>query len=97
VAAAADGRFLVTWQSSLQDGSDFGVFGQRYDSSGTPVGPGFRVNSYMTGYQARSSVAAAADGRFVVAWHGAGQGDDLGVIGRRFHLDVVFADGFQGG
>ena len=30
VAADATGRFVVVWDSMLQDGSDFGVFGQRF-------------------------------------------------------------------
>jgi hypothetical protein len=43
-------------------------------------------------------VAAAADGRFVVTWNSDLQdGSSYGVFGRRFHLDVIFADGFQGG
>ena len=30
---AADGKFLIVWNSELQDGSDFGVYGQRFASS----------------------------------------------------------------
>ena len=30
------------------DGSNYGVFGQRFASSGTPLGPEFRVNTYTT-------------------------------------------------
>jgi hypothetical protein len=62
------------------------------------IGPEFRVNSYTTGTQYRPSVAASADGRFVVTWHSYLQdGSGAGVFGRRFHLDVIFADSFQGG
>jgi hypothetical protein len=62
------------------------------------VGPEFRVNSFTPDFQGRPSGAAAADGRFVVAWMSSGQdGSGPGVFGRRFHLDVIFADGFQGG
>jgi hypothetical protein len=97
VAMAPDGRFVVTWQSRYQDGSNYGVFGQRYDANGAPVGAEFRVNSHTTGYQVGPSPAVAANGRFVVTWGRTGQGDDWGVFGRRFHLDVIFADSFQGG
>jgi hypothetical protein len=96
VAMAPDGRFVVTWQSRYQDGSNYGVFGQRYDANGAPVGAEFRVNSYTTGYQVGPSPAVAANGRFVVTWGRTGQGDDWGVFGRRFDLDVIFADSFQG-
>ena len=34
VASAADGRFVVIWESYGQDGSDYGVFGQRFASTG---------------------------------------------------------------
>jgi hypothetical protein len=30
VASDASGNFVVAWASDLQDGSDWGVFGQRY-------------------------------------------------------------------
>jgi hypothetical protein len=49
--AAADGagNFVVVWQSQSQDGSGYGIFGKRYDSSGTPRGGcdagEFRVNT----------------------------------------------------
>jgi len=31
VAAVAAGNFIVVWESNLQDGSEDGVFGQRYN------------------------------------------------------------------
>jgi len=37
-AIAADelGNFVVVWQSDAQDGSAYGVFGQRFDGAGAP-------------------------------------------------------------
>src|SRR5690349_6099926 len=46
VAADSAGNFVVTWRSPGQDGSSYGVFGQRYDSAGTPQGGEFQVNTY---------------------------------------------------
>ena len=37
VAADGLGNFVVVWASASQDGSNFGVFGQRFDSVGTAV------------------------------------------------------------
>jgi len=37
VAGDAAGNFVVVWDS-VADGDSLGVFGQRYDSSGLPVG-----------------------------------------------------------
>ncbi|MBH0197656.1 MAG: hypothetical protein HP494_19175, partial [Nitrospira sp.] len=38
VTALADGGYVVTWTSSNQDGSGTGVYAQRYDAAGVPVG-----------------------------------------------------------
>jgi hypothetical protein len=83
LAAAGDGSFVVVWNSYGQDDDSYGVFGQRYDASGSPRGGEFRVNSYTTGYQIDPGVAAAADGGFVVVWTGE---DGLGwsVFSQRF-------------
>jgi hypothetical protein len=86
VASDANGNFVVVWLSYAQDGSSFGVFGQRFNAFGSPQGSEFRVNSYTTGGQARADVAADADGNFVVVWDIAGQdGSSFGVFGQRFN------------
>src|SRR5512134_1671002 len=51
VAADSDGDFVVVWTSLGQDGSIHGNFGQRYEGSGLPLGPEFRVNTYTTNAQ----------------------------------------------
>jgi hypothetical protein len=85
VARAPGGGFVVVWTSSLQDGSFRGVFGQRYDSSGAPLGPEFQVNTYTTFDQTQAAVAADATGNFVVVWRDSGQdGSGFGVFGQRF-------------
>ena len=40
VASLADGGFMVTWESSGQDGSGYGIYGQRFDVSMTGDTPG---------------------------------------------------------
>ena len=40
----------MAWTDNLEDGSDFGVFGQRFDAAGLKAGGEFRVNTYTTGY-----------------------------------------------
>jgi hypothetical protein len=91
VASDASGNFVVVWVGDQQDGSYFGIFGQRYDASGTAQGAEFQVNSYTTGLQAFPAVASDASGNFVVVWSsrtlfgGGGQdGSDSGVFGQRF-------------
>ena len=80
-----DGGFVVAWQSNNQDGSGLGIFGQRYDSSGSAIGNEFRVNSYTNGDQKQASVSGLADGGFVVIWISDGQdGSGFGVFGQRY-------------
>ena len=85
VAANASGDFVVVWQSSSQDGNYDGVFGQRYDSAGAPVGTEFQVNSYTSEDQEVPVVTLADDGRFVVVWQSYRQdGDGYGVFLQAF-------------
>src|SRR5438034_1329904 len=85
VASDASGNFVVVWTSQYQDGSAFGIFGQRYASSGAPVGAEFRVNTYTTGDQSSPDVASDGAGDFVVVWQSASQdGSGQGVFGQRF-------------
>ena len=85
VAADADGDFVVTWESLTQDGYSFGVFARRFSSAGAPLATEFQVNTFTNAGQRFPSVAADADGDFVVAWHSAGQdGSGLGVFAQRY-------------
>jgi hypothetical protein len=85
VAVDNAGNFVVVWSSLGQDGYGLGVFGQRYDSGGTPRGGEFRVNTYTTSDQAIPALSTAANGDFVVAWYSVGQdGDAIGVFAQRF-------------
>ena len=64
----ASGTFVVVWESAGQDGSSWGVFGQRYTAPGAPLGPEFRVNSNVVGDQLNPDVAVDPTGGFLVAW-----------------------------
>ena len=85
VAVDSAGNFVVVWSSAGQDGSVTGIFGQRYASSGVPVGPEFRVNAYTTGPQDLPAVASAPSGDFVVVWRSMNQdGSGYGIFGQRY-------------
>jgi hypothetical protein len=85
VDRVTDGAFVVTWVSLAQDGSGTGVFGQRFASSGSPAGPEFAINTYVTNYQLSPAVAMDDDGDFAVVWNSYLQdGSSWGVFGRRF-------------
>lgn len=81
-------NFVVVYSSN--DGSAEGVFGERFDSTGTVQGTEFQVNSYTTSYQYGQSVSCDSAGNFVVAWesgqfYGSGpDGDGSGIFAQRF-------------
>jgi hypothetical protein len=89
VAVDDSGNFVVVWQSLLQDGSGYGVFGQRYDATGAPLGAEFRVNTYVDYDQERPAVTVDNAGEFVVVWASAVQdGSGPGIFGQRYRQIV---------
>jgi hypothetical protein len=86
IAADAAGNFVVVWTSLFQDGSAYGVFGQRYDGSGARRGTEFQVNAYTTDSQQLADVAFESSGKFIVAFSTTfGQdGDQNGISAQRF-------------
>jgi hypothetical protein len=85
VAAAADGRFVVSWQSYGQDESDSGVFARTAAANGTLAAGELQVNLASAGYQDAARVAAGPDGDFVVVWqHETGE-ENVDVRARLFH------------
>ncbi len=67
VGMDGSGSFVVTWEDTREEGWD--IFAQRYDSTGTPLGANFKVNS-DTGNNDQYYPAVAMDkfGNFVIAW-----------------------------
>jgi len=85
VAMAADGSHIVTWESQLQDGSENGIYAQRYNAAGVPRGTETPVNTTTVGDQAASRVVMDADGDAVIAWTSEPQdGGGSGVYAQRF-------------
>jgi len=80
----AAGDFVVSWMSYQQDGSSWGIFGQMFDSGGSPVGAEFQVNTYTTNYQASPAVGVSAAGDFVVSWMSPQDGSNWGIFGQMF-------------
>ncbi len=97
VAMDADGDFVVTWSSSGQDGSGWGVYAQRYNAVGEALGQEFRVNTFSSGSQLYSTVAMDADGDFVITWSSSAQdGSGYGVYAQRYNAaGQVIGDEFQ--
>ncbi|MET0530565.1 MAG: cadherin domain-containing protein, partial [Microvirga sp.] len=68
VTALSDGGWVVTWVSDGQDGSGAGVYQQRYNATGTAVGPETRVNVLTEGAQTKPAITALPDGGWIVTW-----------------------------
>lgn len=86
IAMAPDGSFVIAWSSNSQDGSNRGVYAQRFDPSGAAAGAEFRVNTTTSGHQDRPTVAMDGSGNFVIAWTSDGQDDggSFGVYAQRY-------------
>jgi len=85
VAVSSGGDYVITWSSRHQDGSDWGVFGQRFSAGGVRQRGEFSVNTTTAASQRESSVALLGDGTLMVVWSSLGQdGDSWAVVGRRF-------------
>jgi hypothetical protein len=86
VAADSAGNFVVVWTGQQDYGSSNGIFGQRFDSTGATLGSEFQVNTYITGSQESSAVAADSAGNFVVVWQTLFQdGSGRGIFGKRYN------------
>jgi hypothetical protein len=70
--------FVIVWNAL--DGDLQGVFGQRYDSAGQPLGPEFRVNAATAASQDGPEIAMGSNsGNFVVVWT-----ENNSIVGQRF-------------
>jgi hypothetical protein len=79
--AASDRGFTVVWNSPAI--AHQGVFGQRFGTGGERFGPEFRVNASTSSSEMRS-IAADANGSFVVAYQLASGASATDVYRRRF-------------
>ena len=73
ITGLADGGYVIAWMSDLQDGSEFGIYAQRYNASGAAVGGETRANTYTANAQSFPTIAALNDGGYVIAWESEGQ------------------------
>lgn len=104
IAAAPDGTFIATWwsfRSPGTDGSSQSILARRLDSSATPVGSDFQINTFTTGAQQEPEISFEPDGDFLVVWQSAGTmdpntSDDWEIHARRFNSAAVGqGDDFQ--
>jgi len=97
VAALSDGGYVITWVSAGQDGSGYGIYAQRFNASGSPVGSETLINTYTTNNQEAPSITALSDGGYVITWHSYGQdGSGWGIYAKQFSPFVNTAPALTG-
>ena len=100
VSGAADGSFVVAWESPSFTDPIAGIQVQLFSGPAASVGPQIQANTYTTGSQTQVDVARSPDGRFVVTWRSEGSPgtDSMGtsIQARRFDaLGNPLANQFQ--
>lgn len=80
------GNFIITWNSWLEDGDQDGIYAQRYNAAGVPLGSEFRVNSYTTKGQIDPVIATDSAGDYVIVWASYQDGDGYGIYSRRYTM-----------
>jgi hypothetical protein len=84
VASDSSGNFVVAW--TFVSGYSYlpqpAIFARRYASTGTPLGPGFRVNTFPIVLKP-PAVASDASGNFVIVWSAPG-GFSTSIFGQRY-------------
>ena len=90
MAMNASGSFVIVWESLGEEGSSsgYGIYGRRFDASGSAIGGEFHVNTQTAGDQTYSAVGMAADGSFTVAWQSP-VGSSSQIFAREFDANVV--------
>ncbi|MBC7906082.1 MAG: DUF4347 domain-containing protein [Rhodospirillaceae bacterium] len=68
VTRLSDGGFVISWWSLNQDGSNYGLYGQRYNADGSTAGGEFLINTSTTNSQNKGALAGLTGGGFVATW-----------------------------
>lgn len=88
VAAAADGSFVVVWESEVGGRSVTDILARRYSASGQALGNEFVVNTTTANRQVLPALAMNSAGDFIVAWNSLGQNRvSVDIYAQRFNAD----------
>jgi len=73
IAMDGAGNFVITWASEEQNGSGGGIYAQRYNASGIPLGNEIQVKTHNTNLYRSVSIAMNNKGNFVIVWSSTGK------------------------
>ncbi|HSH93923.1 MAG TPA: hypothetical protein VK968_07240, partial [Roseimicrobium sp.] len=83
IAMAADGDYVIAWESRQQEGDAYNVYAQRYSAENQPKGEAFRVNRATNENHSHPDIVMDEDGNFIVAWQGT-DGYESGIIAKHY-------------
>lgn len=88
MTALPDGSFILAWVENATDGDAAGVFAQRLNASGEPIGDVFQVNTTTDHNQSDPYVLILANGNFVITWTGKSPTDvGFDIYGQMYSTD----------
>ena len=80
IAMTASGAFTIAWENRDQDGDGIGIFAQRYNAAGAPLGGEIQANLTTAENQFDPAIGMDAAGNVRIAWVSDGQdGSGYGV------------------
>ena len=85
VSFLSDGNFVVVWQSYLERGNGWSIYGQIFYNNGAKKGNEFSISNYTIFDQTNPNFAASSSGKFMVVW----QENDGNIFGKIFINDGV--------
>lgn len=65
------GGYVVVWESKIQDGDDYGIYGQQFTSDGAKFNSQFKVNITTSGHQSNPHIAhrnISKSRDYIVVW-----------------------------
>ena len=91
IAVTSDGGFIVTWHGqgdNSSNTSDYGIWAQRFDSSGTKIGSEISVNSQVDSGQVYPDITVLSDGDFIITWSDESKSEtNANVMMQRYNSD----------
>jgi hypothetical protein len=78
---------VVVWQSSILDGSGYGIFASLFNSLGQTLSQDLAINNSTINDQHSASVGVGDDGQFAVAWASENEsGNATAIVARLFNI-----------
>jgi hypothetical protein len=92
IAIDENGEYMIVWSSFNQDGDHYGIYGQRFDNSGTASGGEIAITTNTSGSQDHAAIAVTREGsKYVISWtDDTAEGDRTAVYSRLMYSNGTF-------